>query len=130
MKCFGIEYDPSEGRLFIYSSKTSLKAVLLHNGNSFVSLPIGPVHLEENYNDLSMILEKINYQEHRWMVCGGFKMLTIFLDHQAGYTKYPCFLCVWDSRARDLRWTKTDWSLRGTLTPCEKKCHKYNLGST
>ncbi|GBN17182.1 hypothetical protein AVEN_147661-1 [Araneus ventricosus] len=67
IKCFDIEYDPSEWRLFIYSSKTSLKAVFLHNGNSFASLPLGhTVHLEENYNDLSMILEKINYKEHRW----------------------------------------------------------------
>ncbi|GBO16589.1 hypothetical protein AVEN_89552-1 [Araneus ventricosus] len=29
-------------------------------------------------------------------------------------------LCLWDSRARDLHWTKTDWSLRGALTPGEK----------
>ncbi|GBM05658.1 hypothetical protein AVEN_190017-1 [Araneus ventricosus] len=108
-------------RLFIYSSKTSLKAVLLHIGNSFASLPLGhSVHLEENYNDLSMILEKINYQEHRWMVCGDFKMLTMLLGKQAGCTKYPCFLCFWDSRARDLHWTKTEWSLRGALTPGEE----------
>ncbi|GBM08624.1 hypothetical protein AVEN_52461-1 [Araneus ventricosus] len=66
------------------------------------------VHFEENYNDLSMILEKINYHEHRWMVCGDFKMLTMLLGHHAGYTKYPCFLCLWDSRVRDLHWTKTD----------------------
>ncbi|GBM31241.1 hypothetical protein AVEN_223439-1 [Araneus ventricosus] len=32
-KSFDIEYDPSEWRLFIYSSKTSLKAALLHIGN-------------------------------------------------------------------------------------------------
>ncbi|GBL79855.1 hypothetical protein AVEN_28921-1 [Araneus ventricosus] len=89
-KCFDIEYDPSEFRVFIDSSKTSLKAVLLHNGNSFASLPLGhSVHLEENYNDLSMILEKINYQEHRWMVYGDFKMLTMLLGQQAGYTKCP-----------------------------------------
>lgn len=121
MKCFDIEYDPSEWRIFIDSSKTSLKAVLLHNGNTFASLPLGhSVHLEENYNDLAMILEKINYQEHRWMVCGDFKILTMLLGQQAGYTKYPCFLCLWDSRARDLHWTKTDWPLRGALTPGEK----------
>ncbi|GBM62273.1 hypothetical protein AVEN_264136-1 [Araneus ventricosus] len=121
MKCFNIEYDPSESRLFIDSSKISLKAVLLHNGNSFASLPLGhSVHLEENYNDLSMILEKINYQEHRWMVCRDFKMLTMLLGQQPGYIKYPCFLCLWDNRARDLHWTKTDWPLRGALTPGEK----------
>ncbi|GBN57729.1 hypothetical protein AVEN_58151-1 [Araneus ventricosus] len=110
MKCFDIEYDPSEWRLFIDSFKTSLKTVLLHNGNSFASLPFGhSLHLE-NYNDLSMILEKINYQENRWIVCGDFKRLIMFLGQQAGYTKYPCFL---------LHWTKTDWSLRDALTPGE-----------
>ncbi|GBL65862.1 hypothetical protein AVEN_6514-1, partial [Araneus ventricosus] len=66
MKCFDREYDPSVWRLFIDSSKASLKAHLLQNGNSFASLHFGhSVHLDENYNDLSMILEKINYQEHR-----------------------------------------------------------------
>ncbi|GBN19643.1 hypothetical protein AVEN_6795-1 [Araneus ventricosus] len=84
------------------------------------------VHLEENYNDLSMILEKINYQERRWMVCGDFEMLTMLLGQQTGYTTYPC---LWGSRARDLHWTKPDWSLRGPLIP-GKKFHKYDLGST
>lgn len=121
MKSFEIEYDSSEWRLFIDSSKTSLKAVLLHNGNKLASLPVGhSVHLEESYNDLAMILEKIKYQEHRWMVCGDFKILTMMLGQQAGYTKYPCFLCLWDSRARDFHWTKTDWPLRDALTPGEK----------
>ncbi|GBN97125.1 hypothetical protein AVEN_75177-1 [Araneus ventricosus] len=119
MKCFDIEYDPSEWRLLIDSFKTSPKTVLLHNGNSFASLPFRhSVHLE-NYNDLSMILEKINYQENRWIVCGDFKRLIMLLGQQAGCTKYPCFLCLWDSRARDLHWTKTDWSLRDALTPGE-----------
>ncbi|GBM81514.1 hypothetical protein AVEN_227768-1 [Araneus ventricosus] len=62
MKCFDIEYDTSKWRLFIDSSGTRLKEVLLHNGNSFASLPLGhSIHLEDNYNDLSIILEKINY---------------------------------------------------------------------
>ncbi|GBM08887.1 hypothetical protein AVEN_57436-2-1, partial [Araneus ventricosus] len=78
------------------------------------------VHLEENYNVLSIILEKINYQEHRWMVCGYFKLLPMLLGQQAGYTKYPCFLYLWDNRAIDHHWTKTDWSLRDVLTPGEK----------
>ncbi|GBN88653.1 hypothetical protein AVEN_204564-1 [Araneus ventricosus] len=130
MKCFDIKYDPSEWRLFRDSFKTSLKTVLLHNGNSLASVPFGhSVHLE-NYNDLSMILEKINYQENRWMVCGDFKMLIMLLGQQAGYIKYTCFLFLWDSRARDLHWTKTDWSLRGALTPGRNQYHKYNLGST
>lgn len=121
MKCFDVEYDSSEWRLFIDSSKASLKAVLLHNGNTFASLPMGhSVHMEENYNDLAIILEKIKYQDHQWMVCGDFKILTMLLGQQSGYTKYPCFLCLWDSRAREQHWTKSDWSLRETLKPGEK----------
>ena len=34
------EHKTTEWRLFIDSSKTSLKAVLLHNGNKFPSVPI------------------------------------------------------------------------------------------
>ena len=121
MNSFEIEYDSSEWRLFIDSSKTSLKAVLLHNGNKFASLPVGhSVHMDENYNDLATILEKIKYQDNQWMVCGDFKILSMLLGQQAGYTKYPCFLCLWDSRARDQHWTNTDWPPRETLTPGEK----------
>lgn len=121
MNSFEIEYDSSEWRLFIDSSKTSLKAVLLHNGNKFASLPVGhSVHMDENYNDLATILEKIKYQDNQWMVCGDLKILSMLLGQQAGYTKYPCFLCLWDSRARDQHWTNTDWPPRETLTPGEK----------
>ncbi|GBM80540.1 hypothetical protein AVEN_12470-1 [Araneus ventricosus] len=74
-----------------------------------------------------MIHEKINYQEHHWMVCGEFKMLTMLLGQQAGYIKYPCFLCLWDSRDRYLHWTKIDWSLRGALTPGEKNVINITL---
>ena len=35
------EYKPEEWRLFIDSSKRSLKCVSLHNGNKFGSIPIG-----------------------------------------------------------------------------------------
>ncbi|KAL4715739.1 hypothetical protein ACJJTC_006318 [Scirpophaga incertulas] len=50
MKCFEIEYDLSEWRLFIDSSKTYLKAVLMHNGNASLSMGHS-VDMEENYND-------------------------------------------------------------------------------
>jgi hypothetical protein len=40
MKELGHEHDPDEWRLFIDSSKASLKAVLLHNGNRNPSVPV------------------------------------------------------------------------------------------
>ena len=41
IKSMGLDYDATEWILFIGSSSRSLKAVLLHNGNSFSSIPIG-----------------------------------------------------------------------------------------
>ena len=38
IEALGLEYDPTEWCLFVDSSKVSLKAVLLHNGNKFPSL--------------------------------------------------------------------------------------------
>jgi len=44
----GIKYHPQEWRLFIDSSKLSLKAVLLRNGNQHPSIPVGhAVHVKE-----------------------------------------------------------------------------------
>ena len=56
-KMYDIEYDPNEWRLFIDSSKRSLKAVLLHNGNTYASLPVAhSVHLKECYENLEKLL--------------------------------------------------------------------------
>jgi hypothetical protein len=42
-----IKHDPQTRRLFIDSSKLSLKAVLLHNGNQHPSIPVGhAVHMK------------------------------------------------------------------------------------
>jgi hypothetical protein len=91
----------NEWRLFIDSSKRSLKAVLLHNGNNYSSLPIGhSVHLKESYENLELVLTKIGYTARDWMICGDLKVLCMLLGQQAGYTKYPCFMCEWDSRER------------------------------
>ncbi|GBN86805.1 hypothetical protein AVEN_141087-1 [Araneus ventricosus] len=46
---------------------------------------------------------------------------------EAGYTKHPCLLCLWDSRARYLHWTKTDWSHRAALTPGERNVINITL---
>ena len=43
-------YNPEDWRLFIDSSKRSLKCVLLHNGNKYGSIPIGhSVKMKEEY---------------------------------------------------------------------------------
>jgi len=39
MEVLGHEYNPDQWRLFVDSSKVSLKVVLLHNGNRYPSVP-------------------------------------------------------------------------------------------
>lgn len=118
-------YDPSEWRLFIDASKRILKGVLLHNGNVFGSVPVAySVILKESYANLQLMLLRVNYSEHNWQICGDFKVLTMLLGQQSGFTKFPCFLCLWDSRARVDHWTKKDWPPReslevGSKSPCE-----------
>ena len=41
MSELGCEHNHADWRLFIDSSKTNLKAVLLHNGNTKPSIPVG-----------------------------------------------------------------------------------------
>src|SRR6201995_1809026 len=79
-----------------------LKLFLLHNGNGFPSIPVAhSVHLEEDYENVKLLLEKINYNNYNWDVCSDFKTLGFLLGLQGGFTKYSCFLCLWDSRAVD-----------------------------
>ena len=57
---FGMPHNSSEWRLFIDSNKRSFKAVLLHNGNVYPSVPIGHfVHLKESYEYMETLLNAI-----------------------------------------------------------------------
>lgn len=61
MKSMGITHDPEEWRLFIDSSSTSLKAVLLHVGNVYPSLPIAySTSLKETHASIKLLCSKIN----------------------------------------------------------------------
>ena len=107
IETFGISYSPDEWRLFFDSSKRSLKAVLLHNGNKYASIPVGhSVIMKETHGNLVLLLNMIKYKDHNWMICGDLKIICMLLGQQSGLTKFPCFLCEWDSRARDLHWSQ------------------------
>lgn len=44
---------------------------------------------------------------------------------QSGFTKFCCFLCLWDSRATDQHYVKNDWPSRTSYEP-----GKQNVSST
>jgi len=109
-------YKADEWRLFIDSSKRSLKAVLLHNTNKYAPIPIAhSVTLKEEYKNIEIVLNKIKYKEYNWLICGDLKILTMILGQQSGFVKYPCFLCLWDSRDRENHYVKANWPPRDVL---------------
>ena len=116
MQEFGYSHRPEEWRLFIDSSKLSLKAVLLHNKNILPSIPVGyAAHMKETYENMKNLLQSINYEQYCWQLCGDFKVIAILLGLQHGYIKYCCFLCEWDSFAGHEHYLKKEWPKRSTL---------------
>ena len=66
MQTLNINHNPLDWRLFIDSSKLSLKAVHLHNGNTLPSVPVGhSVHNKESYGNMKILLEAINYDKFK-----------------------------------------------------------------
>ena len=60
------QYDPNEWRLFIDSSKKSLKCVLLHNENFFGVICFGhSVYLKEKQEHIKVVLDLLKYGDHK-----------------------------------------------------------------
>ena len=51
-------------------------------------------------------MEKIKCQDHNWVICVDLKMVSFLLGQQGGYAKFPCFICLWDSRDKQHRWSQ------------------------
>jgi len=101
MALIRIDYVPADWRLFIDASSTSLKAVLLHNGNLLAPIPLAySSKTEETRDSMRRILKAIKYNTHRWKVCADFKVINLLLGLLGGYPKFPCIWCLWDSRVR------------------------------
>ena len=79
-------------------------------------------HLKEDYNNVKFLLEKVNYNKYQWIVCGDLKIIGFLFGLQGGFTKYSCFLCLWESRASNQHYVTRDWSTRTELT-----AGKYNV---
>ena len=92
MTALGCEHNPAHWRLFIDSSKTSLKAMLLHNGNIKPSIPVGySILRKETYDTIKILLDILEYPKYNWKICSDLKVLSLLLGLQLGYTKHMCF---------------------------------------
>lgn len=93
-------------RIFIDSSMSSLKAVLLHNGSVYPEIPIFfSKSLAEGYDTMKYLLETINYKQlgdkYKFKICADFKVINILRGLQPGNISYPCIYCLWNSRKKD-----------------------------
>jgi hypothetical protein len=80
MQTLNINHNPLDWRLFIDSSVLSLKAVLLQNGNTLPSIPVGhPVHNNESYDNMKILMEAINYDKFKCQICGDLKVIALLL---------------------------------------------------
>ncbi|GFU90858.1 uncharacterized protein TNCV_4921911 [Trichonephila clavipes] len=52
---------------------------------------------------------------------------TCNFGQQSGYTKFPCFLCEWDSRDRKQHYVNQTWPIRKALIPRVKKVERQSL---
>ena len=87
MEVLGHEFNPDQWRLSIDSSKMTLKAVLLHNGNKLPSVPLAHVgNMKESNESMKLLLGKIKYDEFKWKLRGNLKVVALLLAMELGYT--------------------------------------------
>jgi hypothetical protein len=73
-----VQRTSDQWRLFIDSSKLSLKAVLLCNGNNLPAVPLAhAVHMQETYTSIQGLLETIYYKDHQWYIHADLKVVTL-----------------------------------------------------
>lgn len=112
MIAMGHEYDPNEWRLFIDSSKRSLKAVLLFVDNKKNPVPVAiSSDTKETFESMRNIINSIKYKDHLWKICADLKVISLLRGLQLGYTKNMCFICEWNSRATN-QYDQHDWASR------------------
>ncbi|XP_076369508.1 uncharacterized protein LOC143256316 isoform X1 [Tachypleus tridentatus] len=74
------------------------------------------MQLKEEYNSVRTLLEVLKYDEYGWEVIGNFKIVAILMGLQGGFTKFPCYLCLWDSKDTTVYYNMKDWPQRTEIS--------------
>ena len=54
----------------------------------------------------------MKYDQFSWQVIGDFKMVAFLMGLQGGFTKFPRYLCYWDSRNINAHYHRRIWPKR------------------
>jgi len=93
-----INHNPEGCRLFIDLSKFNIKAAVSHNGTVLSSITVQhAISNNKSYGNVKIIRNCINCNKYQWQLCGGLKVVTMFLGPQQGYIMICCLLCERDS---------------------------------
>ena len=80
----GIIYNACVRRLFIGSSKHSLKVVLLNNGNLFASVSISHfTQIKECYENMALLFTKLKNSDLAWKICVDIKAFHMLRGKQS-----------------------------------------------
>ena len=89
-----------------------------NNRNKFSSITVQhPVEMKESHKSMELLLSALNYLEHKLLICGDLKIGGLILGLQGCYTKYPYFLCLWNSHADDQHYARYEQPSRQGLKP-------------
>jgi hypothetical protein len=128
LTALNMSHCSDEWRLVIDSSKFSLKAVLLHNGNVLPSILVTHAFgIKESDDSMKQLLQYIKYDAYKWNICADLKVIALLLGLQLGYTEFPCFLCELDSGDKAHYYIKTIWPARKFLEPGHKNVKYLSL---
>ena len=65
--------------------QTEFEMCVFHNGNKFACVPIGhSVIVKEHYLNVKMVLQKLRYSEHNWIIWVDFETVNFLLGQQGG----------------------------------------------
>src|ERR1051325_3634387 len=76
--------------------------------------------MKKTYENINVLLKQIDYAQHKWHICEHLKVIGLLMGIQPGCTKHFCFLCEWDSRARQDLYVVRDWTRHTGLVPGQK----------
>jgi hypothetical protein len=94
MGVLGQEYNPDQWRLFIVSSKASLKVVLHRNGNRFPSVPLAhTANMTESYESMKLLLGRIQYDEFKRKLCCDLEVVALLASRTRRNTSFSWYSC-------------------------------------
>ena len=56
--------------------------------------------MKGTYENMKLLLNYVHYNIHCWNICSDLEVID-HLGRQLGFNKFCCFICEWDSRAKD-----------------------------